>query len=382
MKRKIIAGLIGIITILVAVLFAGCIEKEAPSPNPTLSPTPSPMPVPTPTLTPTPTSTPIPTPVTPTVHDIGEITISPTTQPTGTIARHYEWSYGGGTWTGNLTVPKSLYEYYKDKPRPPTGDYSVYITDPYDDAYIEALIEKFNEAAAKQGYDEYEKINLVIAFVQSLPYTVDNVTTPFDEYPRYPIETLVDNGGDCEDASILTAALIDKMTYDVVLIKLPGHVAVGVLGGEGIYGTYYSENGKKYFYLEATGEGWKIGEIPTEYKGSSATLFHLVPRAVLTHDWTATHTRSIRTDIVTLTVTVENVGTATANNVKVYAGFDAGEDYVYNPKESGAFNLNPGPKVTVTLYLNVPRDKYTRLIVRTISDNYLMDESTSEWFQT
>ncbi len=42
----------------------------------------------------------------------------------------------------DLTLPKSLYEYYKDKPRPPTGDYSIYITDPYDDAYIEALIEK------------------------------------------------------------------------------------------------------------------------------------------------------------------------------------------------------------------------------------------------
>gem|GEM_PF-4903874 len=84
----------------------------------------TPRPIVTPTLmpTPTPTSTPIPTLVTPTVHDIGEITISPATQPTGTIARHYEWSYGGRTWTADLTLPKSLYEYYKDKPRPPTGD--------------------------------------------------------------------------------------------------------------------------------------------------------------------------------------------------------------------------------------------------------------------
>jgi|GEM_PF-1230107 len=54
------------------------------------------------------------------------------------------------------------------------------------------------------------------------------------------------------------------MGYGVVLIKLPGHVAVGVRGGEGIYGTYYSENGEKYFYLETTSEGWKIGETPDE----------------------------------------------------------------------------------------------------------------------
>lgn len=367
---------------ILTVSFLGCIEIEpTETPVPTLTPTPVPTPTPTPT-----TSTPTPvvaTPtVTPTVHDSGKITISPPTKSTGTIVRHYEWSYGGGTWTWDLPLPESLYNYYKDKPRPPTADYSVYITDPYDDVYIEALIKKFNEAATKGGYDEYEKVNLVIAFVQSLPYTVDNVTTPFDEYPRYPIETLVDYGGDCEDTAILTAALLDKMGYDVVLIDLPGHVAVGVLGGEGIYGTYYSENGKKYFYLETTGEGWKIGEIPENYKGTSVTLYHLVPKAILIHDWTATHTRSILTDVVTLTVTVENVGTATANDVKVYAAFDAEGDYVYNPKESEVFDLNPGGKATVTLHLNVPSGKYTRLIIRTISGNYLMDESNSEWFQT
>ena len=40
-----------------------------------------------------------------------------------------------------------------------------------------------------------EKVNLVITFVQSLPYTSDSVTTAFDEYPQYPMETLVEYGG-------------------------------------------------------------------------------------------------------------------------------------------------------------------------------------------
>ena len=370
MKRKIWILLFLVLALsILTVSFLGCIEIE-------------PTETPSPTLTPTPVSTPTPA-ATPTANDSEEISYSPTTPSVERIDRHYEWSYDGRTWMWDLTLPESLYSYYKDKPRPPTrGDYSVYVTDPYDDVYIESLIKKLEAAAAKKGYDDYEKVNLVIAFVQSLPYTADNVTTPFDEYPRYPIETLVDYGGDCEDTAILTAALLDGMGYDVVLIRLPGHMAVGVLGGEGIYGTYYLEDGKKYYYLETTGEGFKIGERPDEYKSSSATLYHLVPHAILAHDWTATRTRSILTDILTLTVTVENVGTATAKNVKVHAGFDAGEDYVYNPKESETFDLSPGSEATVTLYLNVPRDKYTRIIVWITSDGHLMDKSTSKWFQT
>ena len=85
MKRNNKAGLIAILAIVAVVIFAGCVEKEAPistptlSPKPTLSPTPTiliptptgeketPVPAPTPMLTPisTPAPTPTPTPILP-----------------------------------------------------------------------------------------------------------------------------------------------------------------------------------------------------------------------------------------------------------------------------------------------------------------------------
>ncbi|MBI5253524.1 MAG: hypothetical protein HY930_03890 [Euryarchaeota archaeon] len=213
--------------------------------------------------------------------------------------------------------------------------------------------------------------------MQSLPYTPDNVTTKFDEYPRYPIETLADNGGDCEDASILTAALLSNMGYKVILISPPEHMAVGI-HIEGAYGSYYEIEGRKYFYLETTGKGWKIGEIPEEYRGAEVKIYQLIPKPVLTHKWTALQ----RGYVLTLNVTVKNVGTAAANNVKVYAAFDAGEGHVYNPKESKSFNLNADAEAEITLYLDVPREKHTRLIVKILSNIYLMDTSYSEWFQT
>lgn len=151
------------------------------------------------------------------------------------------------------------------------------VKDPYDDYYISSMVQKINEAAIKEGFTESEKVNFVIAFVQSLPYTEDSVTTDWDEYPRYPIETLFDRGGDCEDTSILVAALLDRMGYDVCLLILEdeNHCAVGVVI-EGTYGTYYEYNGKKYFYLETVGEGWEIGDYP-DFTDTWAYIYPLNP---------------------------------------------------------------------------------------------------------
>ncbi len=187
----------------------------------------------------------------------------PEPESTGYIEREYIWDYGGSSWTLSLSIPDSLYRYYGAKERIETEDYSVYVTHPDDDDYLGTIIREFNRIALEEEYTEAEKVHLIITFVQSLPYTSDSVTTGFDEYPRYPIETLVEYGGDCEDTSILTAAFLDALYYDVILINPPEHMAVGI--GIDAYGTYWELDGEKYFYLETTGEGWEIGEMPPEY---------------------------------------------------------------------------------------------------------------------
>ena len=114
----------------------------------------------------------------------------------------------------------------------------------------------------------------VIAFVQGLPYFKDDVSTKYDEYPRYPIETLVDNGGDCEDTAILTAAFLREMGYGVVLVNPTGHMAVGVKCSS-CTGTYYTYNGDKYYYLETTGTGFKVGEISSKWKDAQVKIIPL-----------------------------------------------------------------------------------------------------------
>jgi hypothetical protein len=307
----------------------------------------------------------------------GSAPLTPQTTEDGTIRRDFAWIYAGKTYALTLYVPEQLYQYYVDKTRIPTEDYSVYVTHPHDDEYLSTIIDKFDEIALQEGYGEEQEVNLVIAFVQSLPYTPDEVSTSFDEYPRYPIETLVDGGGDCEDTSILASALLDSMDYGVVLISLPNHVAVGVAADA--YGIYWLHEGTKYFYLETTGEGWELGELPGQFQGESAQVYPIIPVPVCTHDWSA----SILRQKLTLVANIRNVGTAEARGVKLYAAFDAGGGAVWNPVESAFFNLDPGEETTVMLELVVPRNVHTRLLVRILDPwGNVMDESHSEWFDT
>ena len=65
------------------------------------------------------------------------------------------------------------------------------------------------------------------------------------------------------------------MGYGTALLIIegdPGHAALGILGGEGISGSYYQLAGRKYFYVETTSTGWPIGLIPARYRNAPATV--------------------------------------------------------------------------------------------------------------
>jgi hypothetical protein len=304
--------------------------------------------------------------------------IEPEEESESLISCQFAWDYGIHGYTWEINIPEKTYQYFKGLPRPNTQNYSIYVANPLDDLYIEAIVEKLEAVCSDNGFSEYQTVEMVIAFVQSLPYTYDSVSTPYDEYPRYPLETLVDNGGDCEDSSILLASLLDKMGYGVVLVSFPNHIAIGIKGGENIQGSYYTHEDEKYYYLESTNTGWKIGQIPDEYKETSATIYSLKPVPIITHDWEVSV--SLFTSSIDLTVTVENLGTATAKDVYIYAGFDLGDGTGWSLKESDKFDLASGYKVTSTLPLiPPPPGVHTRLMVWIVMEDIKVEESYSIW---
>jgi len=347
-----------------------------------------------------PTEIPIPSPVKPEPPpDVSEPTPEPVSiirqipESDEVITRRYTWSFSGKKWEAELLMPEALYNYYRDLPRPRTDNYSIYITHPLDDHYIKSLTDEIEQIAQRERFSSLNKVEFVIAFVQHLPYTVDSVTTPYDEYPRYPIETLVDNGGDCEDTSILLASLLDSTGYEVTLVIFPetpdtlGHVGIGILATDDMKGAYFEVEGKRYFYIETTDTRWGIGEIPDEYRGVTARIYTMEPIPVLTHYWEASvKKRLIDSQIIeyeiTLDIRVENLGSALADDVHILAGFDAGEGKIWNPVESLAFDLSVDQSATITITLQAPLGKHTRLIIQIVDNDQAVDQSHSEWFDT
>jgi hypothetical protein len=181
------------------------------------------------------------------------------------ISFSYTWTYGGRSWTLDGSVPGS--DYYTLSGLARTYDYASYVMD--DDPTVISVGTRLKSMAQANSYDAAA---FILAFVQSLEYTNDIDTKGQVEYPRYPAETLVDGGGDCEDTSALYASLMQcsAVNVDAVLLMYSqpggsGHMAVGI---EGRYsGTYYAYGGKDFFYCETTGEGFTIGMFPSDLNG-------------------------------------------------------------------------------------------------------------------
>ncbi len=293
------------------------------------------------------------------------------------INREYRWYYDNRLWSWSIYIHEGHYNYFKNLKRPATNDYSVYVTNPMDDQYIADLVNKFKKDVQKYGYTERETVEFIVSFVQSLQYVPDDLSTGYDEYPKYPLETLVDQGGDCEDTSILLASLLREMGYGVVLIAFQDHMGVGVKGDGNLPGYYWEHQGERYYYVETTGKGWPIGVVPEQYRNSKAMVITLVSRPVLTHSWESGGT----VNDYHVKVSVLNEGTAPAYNTKVYAAFDAGNGMVYDQRLTQPVDIMPQTKQVFDIKLNYPINCKTRILVKIISNGVIVDESSSEWRQ-
>ena len=190
------------------------------------------------------------------------------------VPQYYEWNYNGNQEL-NMSITLSSYVNYSEKTRPrDVADFVDMATESESDPCIEFLVNEFREIADTKRYTDRQLANFVASFVQSLPYTVDYDTKSRDEYPRYPVETLFDRGGDCEDTSILVATLLDSLGINVILLHLEEdqHIAVGV-DVSNTYGTYWEYLGDKYWFLETTAEGFSIGDYPKELKSERAYIY-------------------------------------------------------------------------------------------------------------
>ena len=94
-----------------------------------------------------------------------------------------------------------------------------------------------------------EKSEFILSFVGSIPYVLD----PDDnfDHPKHPIETLWDNGGDCEDSSALYASIMESLGYETVFVLLEAMADDGdSWGGHAMIGIYIPNHSGEYFSLD------------------------------------------------------------------------------------------------------------------------------------
>lgn len=317
-----------------------------------------------------------------------------TQKPTQTLAtssgyynRTYQWTYKDTTWTSTISLSASLYNYYKSQPHDRQSNYAEYALSDYDRPSMKSLINMFNDAGSKAGYTKYDDVMNVVTFVQALPYTSDKVTTGYDEYPRYPVETLVDDGGDCEDTSILTAALLSEMGYGVVLLEFPGHMAVGVKCSDDYPGTYYEYKGAKYFYLETTGNGWAIGQVPDAYKNSQAIIRPMIPAPTVDLSLNSTLTSyDFNYAYYRVHCDARNIGPGTAKNVTVYIAalaLSQGDNKVWSPDSTISLgDFVEGSTGWAEATIRIPRNEDSQIECIVYGDNFVSVTVKSVTFNT
>jgi hypothetical protein len=211
----------------------------------------------------------------------------------------------------SISIPEDRYYMYKQYMSHKFSYGFTNITDYVtpNDPVIEQIVTRINQISPDIDPLYYYRL------INEIVYESDFNSTGLDEYPKYSVETLIDRNGDCEDTSFLIASLLKKLVKDVVLLRYPSHLAVGVnmsdaeissfnsfidamnplyaelvkydpstyppavkwgYDGWDLYHhlEYYSYNGKKYVYLESTinSNYLSLGQIPTDLKNSEVHI--------------------------------------------------------------------------------------------------------------
>jgi len=174
----------------------------------------------------------------------------------------------------NISVPQSIYDYYLTKTHSlrNESDYQNFVTP----QVMTAIAEDIRNMTANSEYSDEEFANAVLTLVHEIPYVPTDV--------EYPVETIVNNQGDCDTVSVLAASILKAGGLDVVLFYYPQatHMNIGINLPNTPYSTWmtppksYEYNGTEYWMAECTPKAeWQVGDQPEALAGETPMIIPL-----------------------------------------------------------------------------------------------------------
>ena len=199
--------------------------------------------------------------------------------PSYCLAADYNYTYDllnrpGGSTNYQLTVSvtSSLFNYYRDQ------DHNLYSYD-FAKFVTPNSLKPIADDLWNIHSDEEDFANGVLMLVHQIPYVESGPQ-------KYPVETIVENEGDCDLFSLIAASIMKAGGLDVVLLlfETQSHMNVGVHLSEepndarsSAY--YFTHDENRYYVAECTGgdwrNGWRVGECPDIIQGASARIITL-----------------------------------------------------------------------------------------------------------
>ena len=191
----------------------------------------------------------------------------------------YYTNYSRNWNCANVHVRYDIYRFYhEEQPHPSISRFNLetarmYITP------NEPVIKDIVSTIMSQTASDEELVNALLDLVQYKSYALSNRYYYTPEY-KYPVETLVEMGGDCDTHAFLYATLLKAAGFKVLLAFSQNmtHVAVLVhLTDDPKHGTqtsftYFTYADERYYYAETTNWGWMVGDMPPEWRGQSFYL--------------------------------------------------------------------------------------------------------------
>jgi predicted transglutaminase-like cysteine proteinase len=205
--------------------------------------------------------------------------------------RHYwvDWTFDGVDCSILVSIHTSDFINYSNTNinRAPGSSVNASLVERYvsgtstSNGAFEEIVGDFNilfEDTFKGELTQEERINCIMEFVQKIGYATDLATTGYEEYWKFPIETLFAQG-DCEDLAMLTMALLIAIENVPVAMFVfwnihnsgSGHAMAAVNTTHPhpsvdiqntSSGWYTALDGRTFYACETTAVGWAEGEMP------------------------------------------------------------------------------------------------------------------------